>query len=153
MISFVLFSQALQPSMTFNISNLVHYYITQSHQDHCKGAWDQNEKKAGLRFLSLKNKQPQVSLNLRGMRKKGRGVEKKKKFLLSPIPSPFSLLSPSSSDVGVRNLRRGVFERRTSTGSGLFFNSSAVILNHSWANRLYKSKDTQQYKFGSAKAY
>ena len=153
MISFVLFSQVSQPSRNFNISNLVHFYITQSHHDHCKGAWDQNEKKAGLLFLSLKKSSPNCLLTCVACAKKGAGWKKKKKFLLSPIPSPFSLPSPSPSDVGVRNLRRGVFERRTSTGSGLFFNSSAVILNHSWANRLYKSKDTRQYKFGSAKAY
>ena len=44
----------------------------------------------------------------------------KKKFLLSPIPSPFSVLSPSPSDVGIRSSRHEVFERRTSTASGLF---------------------------------
>ena len=111
-------------------------------------------KKTGLLFLSLKNKQPQVSLNLSGMRKKGRGGGKKKrKFLLSPIPSPFFLLSPSPSDVGIRSLRRDVFERRTSTGSGLFLTLRPWFWTNSWANRLYKSKDTRQYKFGSAKAY
>ena len=31
--------------------------------------------------------------------------------------------------------------------------SSAVNLNKSWANRLYKSKDSLSYKFGSVKAY
>ena len=44
----------------------------------------------------------------------------KKKILLSPIPSPFSVLSPSPSDVGIRSSRHDVFERRTSTGSGFF---------------------------------
>ena len=52
-----------------------------------------------------------------------------------------------------RSLTGHVFEQRTSTESGLFAILSGDFEHSFWANRLYKSKDTSQFKFGSVKAF
>ena len=48
------------------------------------------------------------------------------------------------------SLSKDVFERRTLTGSGLL-SLDAGFTQLFLTNRLYNSKDTQKYKFGSVK--
>ena len=49
------------------------------------------------------------------------------------------------------SLCKDVFEQRTSTGSGPFFIFGRCFCPQFWTNRLYKSKNTWKYKFGSVK--
>ena len=50
------------------------------------------------------------------------------------------------------SLSKDVFERHMSIVSGLFFfHFWTVAFPNFWTNRLYNSKDTQEYKFGSIK--
>ena len=49
-------------------------------------------------------------------------------------------------------LSKDVFERRTSTGSGLFFfNFGRCFSSDFWTSRLSNSKNTWKYKFGTVK--
>ena len=49
------------------------------------------------------------------------------------------------------SLSKDVFERSMSIVSGLFFHFWTAVFLNFWTNRLYNSKDTQEYKFGSIK--
>ena len=52
------------------------------------------------------------------------------------------------------SLSNSVFERRTSTGSGLFTSlGSGLVTKNPRVNNLHKRKETLQYKFVIVKAY
>ena len=64
-----------------------------------------------------------------------------------------SSVSEVSGNFSFRNLSKGVFERRRSTGSGLFYIPKQWFCPNFQLNRLYKYKETKQYKLYSVKAY
>ena len=57
-----------------------------------------------------------------------------------------SSASEVSGNFSLGNFSKGVFERRRSTGSGLFYIPEQWFCPNFQLNRLYKCKETKQYK-------